>query len=51
MSLLVDTDVNHHKALALSELFIVMALADRLETKLIFGFDAVFEQNGYRPQR
>ena len=27
---------------------IVMALADRLETKLIFGFDEVFAKNGYR---
>jgi predicted nucleic acid-binding protein len=27
---------------------IVMALADRLGTKLIFGFDEVFEKNGYR---
>jgi predicted nucleic acid-binding protein len=119
MSLLIDTDANHHKALALSTLFnespgaviipshifselmnvlgkklghqvavsigqqvisnptylivesdnelevalerfaqqissvsftdcIVMALADRLQTKLIFGFDAVFVKNGYR---
>jgi predicted nucleic acid-binding protein len=119
MSLLVDTDANHQKALALSELFdespgaviissqvftelmnvlgkqlghkvavsigqqvisnptyliiesdkeleealerlskqpssvsftdcIVMAVADRLGTKLIFGFDEVFHKNGYR---
>jgi predicted nucleic acid-binding protein len=27
---------------------IVMALADRLGTKLIFGFDEVFRKNGYR---
>jgi predicted nucleic acid-binding protein len=27
---------------------IVMALADRLGTKLIFGFDEVFAKNGYR---
>jgi predicted nucleic acid-binding protein len=27
---------------------IVMALADRLGTKLIFGFDAVFAKNGYQ---
>ena len=27
---------------------IVMALADRLGTKLIFGFDEVFTKNGYR---
>jgi predicted nucleic acid-binding protein len=26
----------------------VMALADRLGTKLIFGFDEVFRKNGYR---
>jgi len=25
-----------------------MALADRLGTKLIFGFDEVFRKNGYR---
>jgi predicted nucleic acid-binding protein len=119
MSLLVDTDANHHKALAQSQVFdqspgaviipshvfselmnvlgkklghhvaimagqqilatpqylimesdkelaealerfdqqpasvsftdcIVMALADRLGTKLIFGFDEVFRKNGYR---
>ena len=119
MSLLVDTDANHHKALALSTLFddspgaviipshvfselmnvvgkklghqiavaigqgilsdptylilesdkelaealerfahqpssvsftdcIVMVLADRFETKVIFGFDEVFRKNGYR---
>ena len=119
MSLLVDTDTNHHKALALSAVFdespgaviipshvfselmnvlgkklghqvavsigqqvlsnstylivesnkeleealerfarqpasvsftdcIVMAVADRLGTKLIFGFDEVFRKNGYR---
>jgi predicted nucleic acid-binding protein len=27
---------------------IVMALADRLRTKAIFGFDEVFRKNGYR---
>jgi predicted nucleic acid-binding protein len=27
---------------------IVMALANRLGTKLIFGFDEVFSKNGYR---
>lgn len=27
---------------------IVMALADRLGTKVIFGFDEVFRKNGYR---
>ena len=27
---------------------LVMALADRLGTKLIFGFDEVFAKNGYR---
>ena len=27
---------------------LVMALADRLGTKLIFGFDEVFRKNGYR---
>ena len=27
---------------------IVMAPADRFQTKLIFGFDAVFAKNGYR---
>jgi predicted nucleic acid-binding protein len=27
---------------------LVMALADRLETKLIFGFDEVFRKNGYQ---
>ena len=27
---------------------IVMALADRLGTKLIFGFDEVFHKKGYR---
>jgi predicted nucleic acid-binding protein len=27
---------------------IVMALADRFQTKLIFGFDEVFRKNGYR---
>jgi predicted nucleic acid-binding protein len=27
---------------------IVMALADRLGTKTIFGVDEVFEKNGYR---
>ena len=27
---------------------IVMAVADRLGTKLIFGFDEVFRKNGYR---
>jgi predicted nucleic acid-binding protein len=27
---------------------IVMALADRLGTKTIFGFDEVFRKNGYR---
>src|SRR5918911_2118365 len=27
---------------------LVMALADRLETKLVFGFDEVFRKNGYR---
>jgi predicted nucleic acid-binding protein len=119
MSLLVDTDANHHKALAQSQVFdeslgaviipshvfselmnvlgkklghkvavsagqqilttpqylivesdkeleetlerfarqpssvsfidcIVMAVADRLGTKLIFGFDEVFRKNGYR---
>jgi hypothetical protein len=26
-----------------------MALTDRLETKLIFGFDETFAKNGYRP--
>jgi predicted nucleic acid-binding protein len=123
MSLLVDTDANHHKALAQSQVFdespgaviipshvfselmnvlgkklghqvavsagkgilstptyliiesqeelaealerfarqpssvsftdcIVMALADRFQTKLIFGFDEVFRKNGYRlPER
>jgi hypothetical protein len=25
-----------------------MTLADRFETKLIFGFDEVFRKNGYR---
>jgi predicted nucleic acid-binding protein len=27
---------------------IVMAVADRLQTELIFGFDEVFRKNGYR---
>jgi len=27
---------------------LVMALADRLETKLVFGFNEVFRKNGYR---
>ena len=28
---------------------LVMSLADRVGTKLIFGFDEVFRKNGYRP--
>ena len=27
---------------------VVMALADRVRTKTIFGFDEVFRKNGYR---
>ena len=38
---------NHPASVSFTDC-VVMAVADRLGTKLIFGFDEVFRKNGYR---